>query len=267
MLFRFTSVCTAVLLGFLASSVTFGASILQILPTRVVFDDNKRTADIFLKNRGDNDGEYRVSLRNQRMTVEGRFEIIEKGQEAEDELLADKMVRYAPRRVSISKNLAAEAQTVRLALRKPKNLPDGEYRTHLLVTSIPKASPDAQSEISIFATVEISIPVIVRHGDLSAKVSISEAAVQKNEKNENIVVFKLHREGNRSIYGDIEVTQQRDGQAQRLAFMAGMSIYTPTQYRLVQVPLAGYQPGSAVTIRFNENPTYGGTETAQLEFK
>lgn len=248
------------------SPLAHSAAILQILPTRVVFDDNKRSADVFLKNRGDNDGEYRISLRNQRMTEDGRFEIIEKGQKKDNELTAEKLIRYAPRRVSISKNLADDAQTIRLALRKPKNLADGEYRTHLLFSSMPKSDGSEINNISIFAKVEISIPVIVRHGDLTAKVSIEKASVQKIG-NDTVLTFQLNRDGTRSIYGDVLVTQKRGGTDAQLAFMSGMSVYMPNERRIIQVPLNGYDASTPLNISFTENPTYGGTESASFEMK
>jgi len=254
------------------SYAAFSASILQILPTRVVFEGNKRSADVFLKNRGDNDGEYRVSLRNQRMTPEGKFEIIEKGQGLPDELFADKMIRYAPRRVNISKDLSAEPQTIRLVLRKPRNLPDGEYRSHLLFTSIPsiEEAGTQESGMSFKATVEITIPLIIRQGELNAKISLSNANIRKNDKGIYILKVTLDREGTRSIYGDLEVLQTLNGEAQRISYMRGLAIYLPTTSRTIEVPINLPPDGlaaGAVTINFKENPTFGGDEQASLEVK
>ncbi|WP_353352290.1 hypothetical protein [Oceaniserpentilla sp. 4NH20-0058] len=222
--------------------------------------------DVFLKNRGDNDGEYRVSLRNQRMGTDGKFEIIEKGQGLENELFADGMIRYSPRRVSISKDLNQEPQTIRLALRKKRDLPEGEYRSHLLFTSIPQIekATEKKSGVSFHATVEITIPIIIRHGDLSAKVTLSNASLWKNDK-EDVLSFRLNRSGSRSIYGDIVITQNGN----RIAYLNGMAVYTPTEYREIHMPviLNDAISSSPITINFKENPTYGGQEEAQLLLK
>jgi len=208
-----------------------------------------------------------VSLRNQRMTTEGKFEVIEKGQGRADELFADKMIRYSPRRVTISKDINQEPQTVRLALRKKRDLPEGEYRSHLLFTSIPNIdkATEQSSGMSFYATVEISIPIIIRHGDLHATVSLTDAKLTSNAKGENILSFRLNRSGTRSIYGDIVISQN----AQRIAYMNGMAVYTPTQYRVIEIPVAliGQPSKSPITIQFKENPTYGGEEEAQLVLK
>lgn len=252
---------------FLYSGMVYSQSVLQILPTRVVFEGNQRSVDIFLKNRGDNDGEYRVSLRNQRMTNQGKFEVVEKGKGQEDELFADKMIRFSPRRVTISKDVNQEPQTVRLALRKKRDLPEGEYRSHLLFTSIPNVdkATEQSNGMSFFATVEISIPIIIRHGELEAKVDISDVSIKANAKGENILRFNLNRSGTRSIYGDIVITQG----SQRIAYMNGMAVYTPTRFRTIEVPVALTELPSAspITIQFKENPTYGGEEEAQFVIK
>lgn len=248
------------------NSNSYSQSVLQILPTRVVFEGNQRSVDVFLKNRGDNDGEYRVSLRNQRMNTDGKFEIVE-GDAQEGELFADKMIRFSPRRISISKDLTQEPQTVRLALRKKRDLPAGEYRSHLLFTSLPKIekATEKQQGFSFHATVEITIPVIIRHGELSAKVNIASAQIGKTAKGEDVLTFRLQREGNRSVYGDIVVMQNN----QRIAFISGMAIYTPTLFRDITIPIAlQAQPSQApITIDFKENPTYGGEESAQFILK
>lgn len=262
----FTSPLCFILL-FFYSVFSYGQSVLQILPTRVVFEGNQRSVDVFLKNRGDSDGEYRVSLRNQRMNTEGKFEIVEGGQQRADELFADGMIRFSPRRVSISKNLNQEPQTVRLALRKKRDLAEGEYRSHLLFTSLPQINKatEQSSGVTFHATVEITIPIIIRHGDLSAKVKLSNGRVFKNNKNEYVLSFRLHRDGTRSIYGDITMMQS----GERIGYLSGMAIYTPTPYRDITVPIAlnGAINENPIAIEFKENPTYGGSEEASLLLK
>ena len=119
-----------ILLFALLTTPSHSADLLQIMPTRVLFDGNMRAADVFLRSGGDSSGNYRIFLRNMRMSENGKTEII-KGERLEGEMFADKMIRYSPRRVKISKNENHLKQTIRLALRKPKNL---SYLSHETVS-------------------------------------------------------------------------------------------------------------------------------------
>ena len=50
----------------------------------------------------------------------------------------------------------------------------------------------------------ITIPVIVRNGDLDVKVALSDLAVVP-DKDKKKLTFKLTRQGNKSAYGDVKV--------------------------------------------------------------
>lgn len=105
---------------------------LMVHPTRVVFDGNTRTAQIDVINSGTETMTYRISLIRRRMTDTGEFVPVESAHE--QERFADEMIRYSPRQVVIP---PGGTQAVRLQLRKPANLEDGEYRSHLLFQALP----------------------------------------------------------------------------------------------------------------------------------
>ena len=100
---------------------------LLVTPSRVVFEDRTRTAQVTLVNKGSETATYRISFIRQNMTEDGKFVPAEKD---ESGLYSDTMVRYSPRQITLS---PGQSQVVRLMLRKPKNLPDGEYRSHMLL--------------------------------------------------------------------------------------------------------------------------------------
>ena len=88
------------------------------------------------------------------------------------------LIRYSPRQVTLEPRVA---QTVRVQLRLPADLPPGEYRSHLLFRAVPSAeaappttSPAAELSIQLTAIYGISIPVIVRHGETSVTTTLSE---------------------------------------------------------------------------------------------
>jgi P pilus assembly chaperone PapD len=81
------------------------------------------------------------------------------------------LVRYAPRRVTLPPN---QPQSIRVGLNPADTLPDGEYRVHMLFRAIPKTQAvtdeanASELKIQLIPLYGITIPIIVRKGDLTA---------------------------------------------------------------------------------------------------
>lgn len=250
----------ACLLLLLPSPVVYAIDALQILPTRVVLASQNST-ELTLVNKGSEAGSYRILLRNIRTDENGKFEHADKAEG--NELFADDLIRFSPRRVTVE---AGAFQKVRVMVRKPKDLKEGEYRTHLVFQSLPKQDGNSLDEngdlsVSVDPIVEVSIPVIVRHGKLATTLSIQTPVLE-----EDAIAFTLNREGSRSTYGDVEVFINNGSQkGERVGYVRGLSVYYPNDKRKVKVPLQ--LPASSdnakgnLLIRFTEDPTYGGEHT------
>src|SRR3546814_7539747 len=78
----------------------------------------------------------------------------------------------------------------------------------------------------------ITIPVIVRVGDLGAAAAIGEAWVSEDADGPAFN-FDLSRTGDRSVYGDIEVT--RPGIADPLLVARGIAVYPEVTARTVSL--------------------------------
>lgn len=207
---------------------------LMVHPTRVVFDGNTRTAQIDVINSGTETMTYRISVIRRRMTDTGDF--VPVTTPAADERFSDEMIRFSPRQVVLA---PGASQAVRLQLRKPADLADGEYRSHLLFQALPPAAenaPAAESkelEIRLTAVYSVSIPLIVRHGATTAAVSIRDVAVGSDA-----VTLTLGRNGTRSVYGDLIVKLRGARGVERIIARAnGVAVYTPNAARRVRVPL------------------------------
>ena len=221
-----------VLLLLLAQSALAGE--LMVHPTRVVFEGNTRTAQIDVINSGTETTTYRISVIRRRMTDTGEFVPVTEA--AAGEKFADDMIRFSPRQVVLP---PGGAQAVRLQLRKPAALEDGEYRAHLLFQALPPAGePSAAAaanelEIRLTAVYSVSIPLIVRQGATSAEVAIRDVAVR-----DGAVTFALDRKGTRSVYGDLVVKLRgARGPERVLARANGVAVYTPNASRRVRIPL------------------------------
>ncbi|HYR27816.1 MAG TPA: molecular chaperone, partial [Thermoanaerobaculia bacterium] len=99
-----------------------GVGDLLVAPTRVVFDERTRSAEIALVNTGASTTTYRISFRHFRMKADGQLEEVT---QPDGELFADPYLLFTPRQVTLEPRVA---QTVRVRLRLPAGAADGEYR-------------------------------------------------------------------------------------------------------------------------------------------
>jgi P pilus assembly chaperone PapD len=217
---------------------------LMVSPTRIVFEGNERTQKVNLINNGSETGRYRISFVRRKMTEDGKFVEVS---ENEPGMYSDDIVRYSPRQVTLQ---PGQSQTVRLMLRKKRDMQDGEYRSHMLFQSLPDpATSDINKltdnnstglTVQLIPVVGITIPVIVRQGKLSSTVSLSEFELKQANtvKAENTLSFKINREGNSSAYGDFRVYfTPRGGETVVLAQVNGVAVYTPLASRSVDIRL------------------------------
>ncbi|MBQ5949397.1 molecular chaperone [Massilia sp. ST3] len=245
---------------------------LMLHPTRIVFEKNQRAAQIELINNGTKPASYRIALVNRRMTEAGQFEAADTP--AAGERFADSMLRYSPRQITLQ---PGTAQTVRIMLRKPADLAEGEYRSHLLFDKLPDAEGEASIEqrgensrigVVMNALVGASVPVIVRHGTVDASVKLAGLAVQYDATRRPLLAMRFEREGGSSVYGDVNVSfTPRGGKTHTVAQVGGIAVYTPNRVRQAALPLqlpSGVSlAGGTLEVVFRERPEAGGKQLAQ----
>lgn len=240
-----------------------GAAIGDVLvaPTRIVFEGPKRAAEVTLVNVGQSRGTYRITLIDYRMSESGQLEEIDP---ESNQFSASRLVRFSPRQVTLEPNYM---QTVRILLRKPADLPPGEYRSHLLFRSIPEPRPapdptqqKPQEGISIELTpiFGISIPLIVRHGELGSEADIENVSVRPpSAGSPGSVLVTVVRKGARSVYGRLRVSFRPDGtgESKVLAVMNGIAVYPPLDRRQVTIPIEGEAaplPPGQITVTYSD---------------
>lgn len=220
---------------------------LLVAPTRIILEGTRRSSEVTLVNIGATPATYRISLTHLRMTEKGELQEITDVKP--EDRIADPLVRYSPRQVTLEPNLA---QTIRIQLRKPADLAVGEYRSHLLFRAVPAAetaggnveTANQQTEgilIRLTPIYGISIPLIVRHGQTSVSSKLSDVQlVPASTPNEAPAVsVRVNRIGNQSIYGDLKVRfiPASGGEEKVVGLIGGVAVYSPLPYREVQVPL------------------------------
>ena len=166
-----------------ATPAEAGVGDLLVAPTRLVLD-GRRGAEIILNNIGDAPATYRISVEFRRMDENGGLAEVAQPTAA-DQAAADMLI-YAPRRVTLAPH---EPQAIRIAARAPQGLADGEYRVHLLFRAIPPATPVVQAaaaqpekglRFELIPVYGVTIPVIVRLGNLQATAGIANVHLDKS---------------------------------------------------------------------------------------
>ena len=170
---------------------------------------------------------------------------------------AEDMIVYAPRKVTLAPH---EPQAIRIAARPPQGLPDGEYRVHMLFRAIPPATPVVQAtdeqpkgvQFKLTPVYGVTIPVIVRLGNLEASAGIAGVHLEKKDGRPE-VAFDIMRSGSRSTYGEVRVL--RAGVKDPIAVQRGIAVYTEVGRRHVSVPIAQSFKGDVsgpVTVEYIE---------------
>jgi len=241
-----SALIVALLIGFsfLVSFDTYAAAQLMVTPTRVVFDGNERTKQISLINNGSDSGRFKITFVRKKMTPEGGIKIIE---ENEPGLYSDEMVRYSPRLVTLA---PGQSQTVRLMLRKKSGTADGEYRSHMMFQSLPDTAATDVAKltsektdtltIELIPVVGITIPVIVRQGELSAKVKLTGFEIKQGNtvKASSMLSLQIDRQGNKSVYGDFRVYfKPKSSEPVIVGRVNGVAVYTGIGSRRLNIPL------------------------------
>jgi hypothetical protein len=235
-------------------------------PTRVVLEGRARAAEVLLMNPGGTPVTYRIGLIHLAMDESGRTR---ECAAAEAGPSAQPLLRFAPRQVTLG---PGETQSVRIQVRKPEGLADGEYRAHLRFQAVPRAVParpdpeaaperPEQLSVSIQAVYGVSIPVLVRHGRTQAGCILDGLRLDGPDR----LRATLHLEGNRSVHGDLVATwHPRGGKPKPVGRAPGVAVYAGVPRRTLELRLEprAKAPG---TLRLAFQEQAGGKVLAQSD--
>jgi len=257
-----------------------GGGDLVVSPTRVVFEARTRSSKVTLANRGSATATFRISLIDMAMDEYGQM-----SQAApEDTSLpsAKKLIRYAPRQIDIA---PGATQVVRLSLRKPANLADGEYRSHMFFRAVPPEgagrsvtddTPLEQGElrIQLVPIYGVTIPIIVRNGQLSTDAGMQNLALKDaTEAEPQKLEIELTRAGDRSAFGDLVALYRPAGGGEEIVVgrISRVAVYTPNANRKVVMTLrvpdgVSLKPGGTIHVTYRETDEEGGKVLAESDF-
>jgi hypothetical protein len=255
---------------FAAVAFTDASQALRITLKRVVFEGSKRAEVVTIINNKDEPTTYRLGWRHFRMTQDSGLVVVPDDALTPDIKPVVDMVRFAPRRFTVPPN---SSQQVRMMLRMPADLADGEYRSHFWVR--PEADVESlrakaeahnkktgvKSGVSLEMLAGVTMPIIVRKGAFEVDLSIVDAKARASGGFVT-VSYSLVRDGNRSVYGDIDyVCNPGAGDEFFLKSTRGIAVYVEAAQRDFDLRIEKLedQPScKTLSITFSETEGFDG---------
>lgn len=225
-------------------------------PTRVLMDNENRSASMILRNPSTGSRTYRLSWQDKRSNIDGSYTPI--GEE-DWPSSAKNMLRFSPRQITVG---PGENQTVRFSWRPPADLPIGEYRSHLFLQVIPDISepsaafdldgPEDGIGVQVFMQMSFSIPVVVRNNTDIPQITIKDVkAVPYKDEEKLALNITFSHTGNASSFGKLLVEMQRDSDSpvELIGQLKELSIYPELDTRTVSIPLQDSSIPSGALVR------------------
>jgi len=218
---------------------------LLISPTRVTLNDRERSTSLILINTSQETRTYRLSWQEKSTLENGGYHNLS-DEEAKSFPTASGMIRLSPKQVTLNPD---ERQTIRIAVRRPKGLADGEYRSHLLLQALPPKIPESDNvsgiSIKLNVVMSYSLPVIVRQGEIEASVTLNSLTLAKQKKFPRATITALlNHAGRNSVTGNM-VAYWKPSQGapeQVVARVNGYTIYPELTQHKIKLTWPDYTP-------------------------
>lgn len=245
---------------------------LTLTPVRVVFEGRDRSATVELINITERTNTYRLKWMEMKMGPAGRYELMPADETNPNSV--SKMVIFSPRQVTIEPH---GHQTIRLSLRRPADLPDGEYRAHLAMVRLAKQGPDRPDPTAKAVSMELkvnlgfSIPVIVRSGeDKDLKISLNSPKLEMSSDIPPVprLGIDIHRDaGKFSTYGTVRVFWKPEGGSEKeIGTMSNMALYPELETRHISILLKENPTGGNLHIVYEGKYESDGKTWAEKTF-
>ena len=200
---------------------------LLISPIRVVLDERDRSASVTLINSGQETRSYRVSWSKKIALPQGGYRDLTPTEDAQYAGL-ERMVRISPKQVTLAPK---QRQTIKLLVRNPGNLAEGEYRSHLTFTALPARSEGRQqntpASFNINVLMNYTMPILYRKGTVRVAPTINNLSlVTKKELGKTFIKVDLAHQDQYSTSGRLVAYWTPEGGEQRqVALINGYNFY------------------------------------------
>lgn len=236
------AVCGAMV--FSALIYTAAMAGIMVMPVTVIFGERDRVKGITVVNRSNDQGTFKMALFYQRQVPEGGY-IRQDTPTTPVDII--KYVSFSPRLVTLDPQ---GKQSVRMSLKRPADLPDGEYRFHMKVQQdnsgqvrLGTKAPDGKKgqDVMLQMSAGFAIPVIIRHGKYDADASIEDLRFvpSPDGKKPSVVAMTLKRSGKFSTLGNVIVywTPPGGGEEKLAGFTNNVNIFPEITERSIAIGL------------------------------
>ena len=254
---------TLVLASFLVPTHTADAqsegSVLFVSPHRVDIGPEDRVTRLTVANKSDIKRRYNIQIVDQVMDETGATRRLEGG----FEYSAKKMLKFVPKRFTLE---PGQRQIVRVQVRRPKTLTDGDYHSHLLFREVPLKTEnrpgvkagDGKVSFEIKTLYGIAVPVVLKHGHVQSNMTVTDLSFGKSEGGKDIIRATFNRDGNGEASTLLTITHKKGDQVTDIVPSQWVRMYREVDQIVKDIPLAlpeGYNlSGGTVQATLTINP-------------
>lgn len=229
---------------------------IDIIPQKIIMEGRDRSGEFTILNLSNTKGTFRIELINYSQNEKGIYTELKAPLSTAFD--PSKIVRFTPRQFTLEAN---GRQKVRLSLRKPGDLAEGEYRFHVKALrfatdkDIKESSKD--NSVKMLMNTAVVIPVVVRHGQTEGSAKLENATLiepSKTERNRPELRVDVLRDGNQSAVGKLEVFWSPSTSAPRkIGTIKNANVFTEINKRQFTIPLSEYPQGAgSVIVRYRD---------------
>jgi len=245
---------------------------LMIAPQRIVLEERERSASVNLINTASTRTTYRLHWVQKKQKPNGQY--IDLPSNSNEIPNASSMLRFSPRQVTLE---PGEKQTIRIAVRRHKNMTHGEYRSHLLFQALPNQDTEASSgkgaKIKINLLLGFAIPVIVRQGKLNGTAKVANVEIKKTVQKGKAfygALITLKRGGSHTAYGSLKVMwkPRLTSAYKQVAILNNVALYPESNTIQYQAGLKDFKPNNGyIKVIYEGRKEYEGKTFDYLEAK
>lgn len=249
------------------------AADMMIMPVRVFFKDGERMKSLTVLNKGAEQAVFRLSMQHKKQLPDGGY--LNLGEPLMPGVDPSTWLVYSPRQVSLEPQ---GKQGIRLSLRRPADLPDGEYRVHLALDRTARdvisrdASPKDKVDTRMSIAVGFAIPVVIRKGRNDAVATIKGFEViapNLKEKDQRArLMVDINRTGKFGTVGEVNVfwTPPGGGDEVMVGQQKGVIIYPEVSDRKIRVFLNQMVQGGKLRVVYSGLEVDRGTTFDEKTF-
>ncbi len=232
---------------------------LDIVPQKVVIEPRERSGEFTVLNLQNIKGTFRIELVSFEQSENGVYKELEVPLNPNFD--PEKTIRFSPRQFSLE---PGGRQKVRLSVRKPADLAEGEYRFHAKAIRLIQDDEreNTNDTISVVLNVGVTIPVIVRHGNVTSQAKISNTQLIPAGQEENKqpqLKLDIAREGQASTIGRLEVFWQPEGgKNKKIGLVSNANVFTEIDTRHFKISLNEMPIGKGtLLVRYSDEVNKG----------